>query len=229
MRSPRAREHGGAVSRVDELLLLPRPRRAARDDAAVDDVHQRVRAEAVRDLDDADDRVGAALEQQAHARVDVLGAAERRRRLEEHDDVGRELGDRVTDDVEHRRVVRRELRRAAQDLDPRGRRDLVVVGRDDDARELGRAARRFDRPREQRLAADRREVLARDALRAAPRRDQARGRPSVRHPLVDRELAASRGCPRSARPRAVAVDRLRSRSGRAPPAADRVRRSAPRS
>ena len=40
-----AREHGGAVSRVDQRLLLPRAAATARDDASVDDVHQRVRAE----------------------------------------------------------------------------------------------------------------------------------------------------------------------------------------
>ncbi len=101
------------------------------------------------------------------------GAPERRGRLQEDDDVGRELGDRVADHVEHRRFVRSELRGPAQHLDARRGGDLVVLGRDDDARELGRAAGRLHRPLEQRPAADRREVLAGDALRAAARRDQA--------------------------------------------------------
>jgi hypothetical protein len=127
----------------------------------------------VRHLDDADDGVGAALEQLLHGLVDVLAAAERRCRLQHDDHVGCQLLNSVADDRDHRRAVLRERGRPAEHLDARCLGDLVVVGRDDGARKRVCGAGRADRPREQWATSDNCQVLARDSLRAAPRGDQA--------------------------------------------------------
>ena len=183
------REHRRAVPRVEERLLLPRPRASRarrRGRRRPPSARRAVACGTSTTLTTASaplssSRRTAASTCSARRSGDVGWSSTRTS--------GDELGERVPDDVEHRRLVRRELGRAAQHLDARRRRDLVVVGRDDDARELARP--RAPRRPSTRAAACRRAARGSCAGFPSTRRapGSGPGRPSVRHPLVDRERA----------------------------------------
>ena len=147
-------EHGRAVARVEQppcpaAASAPRrrPGRAARPRAPSATRAGTGAAPRRRETTPSARRL-----EQRDRRVDVLGPAQRRGRLEQADRVERPgsaaSACRTTSSIGV--SSRRELRRAAEHLAPGGRGDLVVVGRDDDA---GRASRPRAQPRPSRRAA----------------------------------------------------------------------------
>ena len=131
-----------------------------------------------------DHRISTGPREQVDGGVDLLRATERRGRLEQYQDLWAirfaplKGIDEVEEDIDHRSVVARQMRRAKErhlGTEPLGRGHYVlIVSADHHSTENGAPAGCVDGMGDERSAAEQRQILAWNRLRTTARRDDTK-------------------------------------------------------